>query len=269
MPRYDLRASGFRRAAHLRRRGFSLVEVAIAVAIMGLLLGSLIVPFAAQSEMRARRATDKALAEIRDALIGYAVVKGRLPCPAPATVAAGTAGAGIEARAGGQCSCAGATALASAAGAPCSASAVVGVVPWATLGVAETDGWGRRYTYGVDAQFGRDPGQETFGCAPNVPPASAGFALCSPPQVEIRSARGGPSMVSGGVPAVVVSHGKNGFGAYTPQGGAIAGAEASPDELENGNADSVFVSSTGSDDQVVWVPTYLLMHRMLSAGMLP
>jgi prepilin-type N-terminal cleavage/methylation domain-containing protein len=249
--------------------GFSLVEVAIAVAIMGLLLGSLIVPFAAQSEMRARRATEKALADTRDALVGYAAVNGRLPCPAAATAAAGAAGAGVEARTDGNCSCAGATALASTKGIACSTATVVGVLPWVTLGLAETDGWGRRYTYAVDTQFGRDPGQTTFGCSPNAPPAGAAFALCSPSHIEVRSARGGPLTVSGGVPAVVVSHGKNGFGAYTPQGSAIAGADANADELENANGDAAFVSNTNSDDQIVWVPPYLLMHRMLSAGMLP
>jgi prepilin-type N-terminal cleavage/methylation domain-containing protein len=252
-------------------RGFSLVELAIVVAIIGLLLGALLVPLAAQSEMRVRRDADKALAEIREALIGYAIANGRLPCPAVATLPDGAAGAGMEARSGGNCACASDTTEASMAPHPCSTPTTTGVLPWATLSLPETDAWGRRYTYSIDTKFGRDAGQTIFGagCTPDAPPRSAGFALCTPAAISIKAASGGAALVSGGVPALVVSHGRNGFGAYTPQGLRIAPAEAGADELENANADSVFVSNTNIDDRSVWVPTYVLMHRMLSAGMLP
>lgn len=253
-------------------RGFSLVELTIVVAIVGLLLGTLLVPLAARNEMRERREADKALAEIRDALIGYAVVHGRLPCPAAAALPDGTEGAGLEARHDGGCACAGDTTEASIVPHQCSTSTTIGVLPWATLSLAETDAWGRRYSYSVDTRFGRDPGQTVFGagCTPDPPPRSAGFALCTPAAIGIRTASGGPTLVSGGVPALALSHGRNGYGAYTPQGLRIVpAAETAADELENANADAIFVSNTGIDDRSVWVPPYVLMHRMLSAGMLP
>lgn len=238
---------------------------------MGLLLGGLVMPLAAQNEMRARREADKALADIRDALIGYAIANGRLPCPAVSATATGAAGAGIEARSGGNCSCAGASSMAASVATPCSTPNVVGVLPWVSLSLPETDAWGRRYTYSIDAKFGRDPGQTIFGsgCAPDTAPKLAGFALCSPATVAIKAASGGAAAVSGGVPAIAVSHGKNGYGAYTPQGDRVPLGTASADELENANADAVFVSSTNIDDQLTWVPTHILMHRMLSAGLLP
>ena len=69
-------------------------------------------------------------------------------------------------------------------------------------------------------------------------------------------------------PAIVVSHGKNMFGAYPMTGGTqIAGAAG--DEAENANGDPTFVSSAGIDDQLTWLPTSVLMGRMLAAGKLP
>ena len=47
--------------------------------------------------------------------------------------------------------------------------------------------------------------------------------------------------------AVVLSHGKNGFGAYTPGGGQIPTASAGPDELANTDNDSKFVRKDFSD----------------------
>ncbi|MGE5468935.1 MAG: type II secretion system protein [Ignavibacteria bacterium] len=250
--------------------GFNLVELAVALVVMGLLLGGLMVPLTAQTEIKARRETDRALADIREALIGFALVKGRLPCPAPALTPSGNASAGLEARQNGACSCAGGGNAASAAGAPCAGTTAVGVLPWASLALPETDAWGRRYTYAVSTLYGRDRGQDTFGCAVSMNPQFAGFALCSPGSVDLRTAAaGGASLVSGGVPALVVSHGRNGAGAFTPQGTRLASGAADADELENADGDDTFVSSASIDDQFAWVPIPILMQRMVAAGMLP
>jgi hypothetical protein len=71
------------------------------------------------------------------------------------------------------------------------------------------------------------------------------------------------------VPVIVVSHGKNTLGAYMQSGTQITGVVAGSDEEENANGDANFVSSTNIDDQLVWLPTSILMGRMLSAGRLP
>lgn len=251
-------------------RGFTLVELAVVLAVLGLLLGTLLMPLAAQHDLRGRRDTERALADVREALLGYAIAKGRLPCPAASSLPTGTAGAGIEARVDGQCACNGGS-EASAGGRRCTGSAVVGVLPWVSLGLPETDAWGRRYTYALDTKFGRDPMQATFGagCAPSPVPRSAGFALCSPATVVVKAADPGVALVSGGVPAIVVSHGKNGHGAYTSQGRRLDLSAAVPAEAENANGDAIFVSDAAIDDRVIWVSPHVLMHRMLSAGTLP
>ena len=77
--------------------GFSLVELAMVLFIVSLLIGGLMMPLSAQHEIHGRQETDKALTNIREALIGFAIVNGRLPCPAPATLATGATGVGLEA----------------------------------------------------------------------------------------------------------------------------------------------------------------------------
>lgn len=248
-----------------RHGGFTLVELAVVGILISLLLGSLIAPLAAQSDMRAYRDTDKALADIREALIGFALVNGRLPCPAAAGLASGTASAGEEAMSGNKCACDGA--VASLGGAACSGNTIVGVLPWSSLGLPETDAWGRRFTFAVDTTYAGKPGDTTVGCP--TAPANSAFALCTTPSIDLRATAGGTKIASNGTPAIVISHGKNGFGAYTPQGTRIGTAGASTDETENANDDGRFVSNTNSDDRSIWVPTYILMHRMLAAGKLP
>jgi prepilin-type N-terminal cleavage/methylation domain-containing protein len=254
--------------------GFTLAEMAIVLVIVGLLLGGLIVPLSAQMDARDRSETQKALADAREALIGFAIVNGRLPCPADRTISTGNFNAGIEATtaAGGPCACTTTTSgIARAAVATvCSDTilgGVTGVLPWATLGLPETDGWNNRYSYRITTRFGRvASGQSIFGCTPSANPVNAAFALCSQGDISIAINAGG-TVIASNLPAVVVSHGKNGLGAWLPNGTQIAGA--SGDELENGNSDASFVSNTSIDDQLIWVSPPLLMNRMIAAGKLP
>jgi len=265
-----------------RARGFSLVELAMVLFIVSLLIGGMLMPLSAQNEIHGRQETDKALANIREALIGFAVVNGRLPCPAPATLATGATGVGLEATTAaagtiattGPCACTTATSgIASAAGTPCDDDTpgdVTGVLPWATLGLPETDFWGNRYTYRMTTRFGRlASGQTTFGCTPTSNPTSAAFALCSAGNITVSTAVTSGTTIASSVPAIVVSHGKNTLGAYIPGGTQISGVTAGSDEEENADGDAAFVSSGSLDDQLIWIPTSILMGRMLSAGRLP
>lgn len=261
-----------------RSSGFTLVELAMVLFIVSLLIGGLMMPLSAQHEIRGRAETERSLANIREALIGFAVVNGRLPCPAQASIATGTANAGVEAvtAVGGPCACADTTNGVATIGATVcdhddngSPSGVTGVLPWATLGLPETDAWDNRYTYRMTTRFGRSASSQTvFGCTPTTNPTAAAFALCSAGDMTVVTAGGGAAIAST-VPAIVVSHGKNLLGAYSATGTQIAGAAG--DELENadGNTNTTFVSSTSIDDQLVWIPSSILMGRMVAAGKLP
>ena len=240
--------------------GFTLIELAVVLMIVGLLLGGLLVPLSAQMEQRNITDTQKALSDIREAIIGYALANGRLPCPATATIATGNTNAGV--------------ALTSGSGSSMVCTNTSGVVPWATLGVNETDAWGNRYTYRVTPDFADGIGSSTYGgCTPSPTPTLAPFALCSVGNLNVLSAASGGVTIAGSVPAVVISHGKNGAGAYTTQGTQIPrGSNA--DELENsdGSTDTFYVSHTQTstfNDLVVWISPSILMNRMVAAGKLP
>jgi type II secretory pathway pseudopilin PulG len=256
--------------------GFTLAELTVVLIIVGLLLGGMLIPLGAQTDLRYRSDTTKALTDIREALIGYAIVNGRLPCPADRTIATATANAGTEAVtvAGGPCACtAAASGIAATGGVACNDTtpdSVTGVLPWATLGLPETDAWGNRYTYRVTTRFGRAAtGQTTFGtCAPASNPAAAAFALCSTGDIAVFTDSTRTVGIANGIPAIVVSHGKSTAGAWTTSGTQVA-VGANGDEIENTNDNINFVSNTLIDDQLIWVSPNLLMNRMIAAGKLP
>lgn len=271
-----------------RADGFTLIELAMVLFIVSLLIGGLLLPLAAQNEIRGRQETDKALANIREALIGFAVVNGRLPCPAVASIPTGTTVSGLDAGkeattpagANGPCACAtsaasGIAGIVGAGAVACSVASpdtdsVGGVLPWATLGLPETDAWGNRYTYRVATQFARLPtGQTTFGsCTPPATVHNAAFALCSIGAISVSTAATGGTAIASAVPVVVVSHGKNGLGATSPAGVVNVAATAA-DEVANADNNAAFVSNLNIDDQLAWVPISVLMGRMLAAGKLP
>lgn len=219
------------------QRGFTLVEMAIVLIIFSLLVGGMMMSLGSQQDLTNAKETEKRMNEVRDALLGFAVVNRYLPCPANPVTASGAAGAGTEVRVAGIC------------------TATEGVVPWATLGVPETDGWGRRLTYSVTAAFAE---------------STVVFSLTTAGNINILATAGGASLASN-MPAVIVSHGKNGFRAYLPNGSQM-GATADTSEQENSNGNTTFVSSTPTptfDDQILWIAPTILMNRMISAGRLP
>jgi len=224
-----------------KSRGFTLVEMAMVLMIIGLLLGGLVPTISAQMETQRNSETRRQLNEIKEALIGYAVINGYLPCPADGSIATGQLGAGIKK-------------------ASCGTGDNGGVLPWVTLGVGETDAWGRRFTYRVTPAFAN---------------STTPFSLSSPPNLDVGlTTSASDKSVAGDVPAIIVSHGANGLGAYTPAGGTPP-TTAPGDEADNAATDNNnhFVShdavQNGFDDLVVWLSSNTLMSRMVSAGKLP
>src|SRR4051812_4133421 len=117
-----------------RSCGFSLIELAVAMFVIVLLLGSVLAPLAAQIEQRHASDTQKYLDEIKEALIGFAVANDRLPCPASVTSAGAESPAG-----GGACT-----------------NNYNGFVPAVTLGLSMVDNqgfavdpWGNRHPHAL------------------------------------------------------------------------------------------------------------------------
>ena len=243
------------RDARRRGRGFTLVEIAIAIFIIALLLGSILVPLTTRVEQRQISETQKTLDEIRDALIGFAIANGHLPCPDKTTATgAGTANDGIEDVNAGVC-----------------VATNDGNVPWVTLGVGASDVWGNRFRYQVTAAYAqRSPVVLNLLTAATINVCTVNGC----PAANTRLTGTSPD----GAVAVIISLGKNGFGAINANTGTANPAPTSLDENENVAGPTTFVSRTmtpvGSpagefDDIVTWLSKPTLFNRMVSAGKLP
>ncbi len=120
--------------------GFSLIEMAISLVIIGLLIGSLLVPGVEQSTRQKIKLTQQTLEEIKEALLGFAEVNGRLPCPA---IDLNGKEANFTDTTKQKCE---------------KYDDADGYLPWAILGVGKYDAWGRPFRYRVDGWFNNGPG---------------------------------------------------------------------------------------------------------------
>lgn len=64
--------------------GFTLIEVAMVMIIIGLMLAASIAPLSSMIERNKIEETDAILNDVMEALYGFAIANGRLPCPATA-----------------------------------------------------------------------------------------------------------------------------------------------------------------------------------------
>lgn len=71
--------------AHRAQGGFSLIELALGLVIVATLLTALLVPLATQLTQRRTNETVTLLEQAREAILGFAIGNGRLPCPATST----------------------------------------------------------------------------------------------------------------------------------------------------------------------------------------
>lgn len=245
----------------LTQTGFTLVEMAIVLALIGLILGASLTILTAQQEQRSIEDTKNTLEAARDALIGFAIVNGRLPCPASAT------SNGIEDPVGG-----------STASVSCT-HPYDGFLPAATLGLPNVDDHGylqdawhiaaNRIRYAVTTSNTRaattTDGIKAIGMGsftPNLYVCDSGSGITS-------SACGTATTLTSQAVAIVYSLGVN-----ASNGGT------GTDEAANLNNDPVYVSHSVAyakdspangefDDQMVWLSEYTLLNRMVQAGKLP
>ena len=232
------------------QRGFSLIELAVALFVIALLLGSVLVPLATQVEQRQINETQRSMDEIREALLGFAAANGYLPCPAI------SATDGQEDRTAGVCT----------------GGKRQGYLPWEALGASKIDTWGRLYRYSVTPAF----------------TTAASFTLTTSPDMLIRTRNNAGALANltnaNIVVAALISHGKNGYGGVDANGTAVAlpasWSTANVDESSNLTSATTFVSrvqqaagasGTGGvfDDQLVWLSRYTLTNRLVTAGKLP
>jgi type II secretory pathway pseudopilin PulG len=263
-----------------RQQAFTLAEVAMVLLIIGLLTIGAMSTISSLMEQRNHEETLRRLNAAADAVIGFAIVNKRLPCPARYTVGTpDTHSSGAESfcpAATGTCS-GGETTVVQAHG-NCS-NFYSGLLPAASIGVAPADSlgfavdpWGNRLRYTV--------AQNNTGCTVTPPANTRVFTSqanlktygvgCRPNDLDVCTTAACAARAVSQQTAVfiVFSTGKN---------GAIAAAHGG-DETENLDGDAMFVlrspsgadSAGGSfDDLVVVVPVGSVYSRLLSGGVLP
>lgn len=240
-------------------RGFTLAELAIVLLIVGLLLTGLLTPLSTQVDIRRATETQKNLEDIREALLGFAIRYGRLPCPASAT------SNGVESPlGGGACT-----------------NAYNGFVPAVTLGTSPVDSngyaldsWNNRLRYGVTTANGN-----AFTTTGQVR-ANWSAGTLTPDLVVCASATGITAISCGAIsnklvdtaPAIIYSLGSNGATGGT---GLDESANPNPNSADN---DRVFVyhqraaatAPNGEyDDLLIWLSPGILYSKMVAAGQLP
>ena len=151
-------------------KGFTLVEMAVVLVIVGLLLSSLIIPISAQLDQRDFARARAELQEAKEALMGYALINGHLPCPDTSVPSDGVADA-----------CPATT-----------SSFTSGAIPWIELGVQPRDPWEQNYRYGVNGAF------------------TVNFVLTTTGNGRVCTDSTCVATVASNVPVVIYSSGKNG-----------------------------------------------------------
>ena len=266
-----------KRTTTIRQRGFTLIELAIVLLILGALLAGILIPFTTQVELRRVGETQKTLLEIREALIGFAAANGRLPCPASAASNGQENFAAGGNTNNGNCS-----------------NFFDGFVPGALLGIGPVDGagfvldaWNNRIRYAV-SNTDRSPIGSPIPTAANAHfdftgagPVSAangemrnvGMATLAP-NLSVFSTIAG-NLLIGNAAAVTYSTGAN---TMRPDPGGLRideNANPNPNSADN---NQTFVSHDRAgenhpngefDDIVIWLSPNILYARMIAAGRLP
>lgn len=241
--------------------GFTLVELTMVLVIVALLSTGLMFGVSAQRTVAESAEAQRQLENIRETLLGYAMSNGRLPCPAKPDTSSELGGNEELACTTPGCPLPSGAPLGIPPDKVCALE--FGVLPWKTLGIAEIDPWGNRFTYFVGNEFSKPFVWEEVKNG-----IRARFAMETKGRANIED--GANHVSAGEIPAVIVSHGSRAAGAYQPTGNQLPGVTG--DELENANATLTFISRTPSDtfdDFVTWIVPSILKSRMVAAGRLP
>lgn len=270
-----------RRSPRARAAGFSLIELAIGLVIVATLLAALLVPLGTQVEQRRAAETVRRMDAARDALLGFAISNGRLPCPA--SVTSNGREDPTPAAADGSC------------------TQMNGWLPGVTLGLSNLDDQGyyrdgyelgqeSRIRYAVALPDGTVPADVpafAFTKADGIKGANADatranmraianttglLTVCSGASDSATSCPANP-------PSTVVTIARgNAVALILSQGPNATTRAASADEVENNESgtDRVFVSRIHSespgnefDDHVQWISPSVLFYRLTSVGALP
>jgi prepilin-type N-terminal cleavage/methylation domain-containing protein len=208
---------------HHHQSGFSLVELAVVIFIIGLIASMSFGAFKAQMVNASIRATKSNQETIKDALVTYLGKNRRLPCPAIDNQGIDGRGVPIVIP-------------------PPNCKTYYGLVPYQELGLTKSvamDGWDNLFSYGVSPQW-----TATLAPAPAVQTstitntATDAFNVGNTGVIVIQDRIQPPSLpptpqIPPNAAAIIISHGATGLGAYTSKGTQNDSTAAGLDEIAN------------------------------------
>ncbi len=230
-----------------RSYGFTLIELSIAMVVVAILLGSLAGPLVSHLRQRSIDETRRAMEQVRESLLGFAMANGRLPRPAASALDG------------------------SERPADCITNAdCTGHLPWAALGSPRADAWGKLYRYSVTKAFANSGGSP--------------ITLSTSGVKRIMTRTGGSEIIlADQVAAVVISHGPDHWGVgidgSTYSDGSSTNVDEDANATHDGQVSEPFYARTSAvpigaaggefDDLVAWIPQSILASRLIAAGHLP
>ena len=271
-------------------KGFSLIEIAVVMIIIAVLFTIVGLPISTQIELRRIEETKKQIESIKETILGFAIINGRLPCPALNT---GVCNAGRECfcsegtLANNSGSCTLTTTLPAGFNGRCAAfgttttAVAAGLLPAMSLGVTQTDANG----YALDG-FATPSSQLRYAVARTTVnsvlfpltrvdgiksatmdqfggPASPVLLTICPPDTPACT---GAATLTTQAPFVVFSLGNN---SSIPFASLSSAEKANLDDDVN----RIFISGTpllsAFDDILSWSSINILFARMVQAGKLP
>jgi prepilin-type N-terminal cleavage/methylation domain-containing protein len=235
--------------------GMTLIELAVVLVILALLMGLGMTMGQMQIKISKHQGTQTTLANAKEVLDGFYKKYQRFPCPAVPSDAPTDTTYGMEVT-----SCTGACPAGMVC--PAASNAVIGTFPFNTLGLGEefaSDGWNHKIVYVVDKNHTVTTPAAIYGTLPITD--SNGNEITQSP-------------LGGDAIFLLISHGANGNGAWSGQGGTQSACDSTLKDGENCDNDAVWIDTSLQDgttaanyfdDIVIWEARQSTDHIVIPA----